>query len=103
MGEIVKVAETAELTPGTGKLVDVGGKPVALFNVDGKYYAIGNSCTHVGGSLSEGTLEGTTVTCPLHGAQFDVANGEVLGPPAGTAVPSYRVEVDGNDIKVEVP
>ncbi len=47
--------------------------------------------------------KGTTVTCPGHGARFDVANGEVLRPPAGTAVPSYRVEVDGNDIKIEVP
>ncbi len=75
MGDIVKVAETTELTPGKGKLVNVGGQPVALFNVDGKYYAIGNSCTHVGGSLSEGTLEGTTVTCPLHGARS-------MSPPA---------------------
>ena len=103
MGEIVKVAETTELTPGKGKSVDVGGQPVALFNVDGKYYAIGNSCTHVGGSLSEGALEGTTVTCPLHGAQFDVANGQVQTPPANTSVPCYKVEVDGNDIKIEVP
>ena len=103
MGEIVKVAETTELTPGNGKSVDVGGQPVALFNVDGKYFAIGNTCTHVGGSLSEGTLEGTTVTCPLHGAQFDITTGQVLGPPASAAVTSYKVEIDGNDIRIEVP
>ena len=103
MGAMVKVAEVTDLPAGKGMQVDVGGQPVALFNVDGTYYAIGNSCTHVGGSLSEGTLEGTTVTCPRHGAQFDVASGQVLRPPAGDPVPSYKVEVDGDDIKIEVP
>ena len=103
MGEMVKVADTTNLTSGKSILVDVGGQSVALFNVDGKYYAIGNSCTHVGGPLSEGTLEGTTVTCPLHGAQFDVSSGQVLAPPAVAAVGCYKVEVDGNDIKIEAP
>ncbi len=103
MGETVKVAETTELTAGQAKLVDVGGQPVALFNVAGSYYAIGDSCTHVGGSLSEGTLEGTTVICPLHGARFDITNGQVQTPPANTSVPCYRVEVDGSDIRIEVP
>jgi len=103
MGDMVKVAEATDLPAGKAMLVDVGGQQVALFNVDGQYHAIGNSCTHVGGSLSEGSLEGTTVTCPLHRASFDVTSGQVLSPPAAAAVPCYKVEVDGNDIRIEAP
>ncbi len=69
----------------------------------GGYYAIDDACMHRGGALSEGEMEGTVVTCPLHGATFDVTTGNVLGPPAPDGVVSYRVQVDGNDIKVELP
>ena len=68
----------------------------------GRYYAIDDTCTHRGGPLSEGEVDGTTVTCPWHGARFDVRNGTVLNPPAAKGVCSYSVRVDGNDIKVEV-
>jgi 3-phenylpropionate/trans-cinnamate dioxygenase ferredoxin subunit len=103
MGQLIKVAETNEVPPGTAKAVDLEGRPVALFNIDGTYYAIDDTCTHRGGPLSEGTVEGTTVTCPLHGATYDITTGNVLGPPAPEGVVSYRVQVDGNDIKVETP
>ena len=103
MGELIKVAETNEVPPGTAKSVDLEGRPVALFNIDGTYYAIDDTCTHRGGSLSEGAVEGTTVTCPLHGATYDVTTGSVLGPPAPEGVVSYKVQVDGSDIKVELP
>ncbi len=102
MGQLIKVAETHEVPPGTAKAVDLEGRPVALFNIDGTYYAIGDACTHRG-ALSEGNLEGTTVTCPLHGATYDVTTGNVLGPPAPEGVAHYNVQVDGNDIKVETP
>ena len=68
MPEYVKVAQASELEPNLGKLVEVQGKKIALFNVDGKFHAIDNTCTHRGGPLSEGELEGDEVTCPWHGA-----------------------------------
>ena len=103
MGETTKVAKTNDLAPGQAMSVKVAGKEVALFNIDGSYYAIGASCTHVGGPLSEGEVNGKVVTCPLHGAQFDVTTGGVLGPPAGADAPCYNVHVDGDDIKIETP
>jgi nitrite reductase (NADH) small subunit len=69
MAEYVKVAKASELEPNHGKLVEVQGKKIALFNVDGKLHAIDNTCTHRGGPLSEGELEGDEVTCPWHGAR----------------------------------
>ena len=80
MADFVKVAKTDEIVPGQGKMTEVGGKKIALFNVEGSFHAIDDTCTHRGGPLSEGSLEGNQVTCPLHGARFDVTTGEVLGP-----------------------
>ena len=102
MGEMIKVAETNDLSPGEGMSVEVGGEKVALFNVGGTYCAIGDTCTHRGGQLSEGELDGNVVTCPLHGATFDVTSGTVLGPPAASGVTCYKVQVDGSDVKIEV-
>ncbi len=103
MGRLIKVAETKDLLPGTAKAVEAEGRRIALFNINGTYHAIGDTCTHRGGPLSEGLVEGTTVTCPLHGATYDVITGKVLGPPASEGVAHYNVQVDGNDIKVETP
>ncbi len=103
MGRLIRVAETKEVPAGTAKAVDVEGRAVALFNVDGTYYAIADTCTHRGGPLSEGAVEGTVVTCPWHGATFDVTTGNVLGPPAAEGVAHYNVQVGGNDIKVGSP
>ena len=102
MASFVKVAKTSELAPGQGRLVDVNGKPIALFNVDGQLFAIDNACTHRGGSLAEGEVSGHEVTCPLHGASFDVRTGQVAGPPAQRAVACYAVRVTGTDIEIEV-
>lgn len=102
MPEFVKVAKTDEVPAGQAKMVDVNGKEIALFNVGGSFHAIDNTCTHVGGPLSEGEIDGAQVTCPWHGGVFDVTTGEVLGPPPGRAVTRYNVRVDGPDIEVEV-
>ncbi|MBI4542834.1 MAG: non-heme iron oxygenase ferredoxin subunit [Gemmatimonadetes bacterium] len=102
MGELIRVASVGEIPPGACRHVDAAGRAVALFNVDGTIYAIGGECTHKGGFLGEGELDGSVVTCPLHGAQFDVTTGRVVGPPASTPVPAYRVVVDGEDVKVEL-
>ena len=102
MSKLVKIAETKELAPGTGKAVAAEGHSLALFNVAGTFYAIDNTCTHRGGPLGEGELAGEVVTCPWHGAQFNVKTGEVLAPPALKGVQSFPVKVQGDDVLVEL-
>jgi len=102
VAQLIKVATLSDIPPGTCRQVDAGGQTVAVFNVGGSVYAIGGTCTHRGGPLGEGELDGTVVTCPWHGAQFDVTTGQVVGPPAGQNLPAYRVVVEGEDIKVDV-
>lgn len=102
MAGFVKVGTTGNLAPGQGKRVEVSGKKIALFNVDGTYYAVDDTCPHKGGPLSEGELAGSEVTCPWHGAVFDVTTGNVLGPPAAKGVSRYNVRVSGESIEVEV-
>ena len=102
MVRFVKVGETSELLPGEGKTVAVEGHSIALFNVDGTFYAIENTCPHAGGPLGEGDLDGDVVTCPWHGSQFDVLTGKVLGRPAGSDVRSYAVKVERSDVLVEL-
>lgn len=102
MADFVKVATTNEIEPGQPRLVDVQGKRIALFNVDGKFFALDNTCTHRGGPLGEGKMSGHEVTCPWHGATFDVRTGEVVRPPAQRAVARYDVRVTESDIEVEL-
>jgi nitrite reductase/ring-hydroxylating ferredoxin subunit len=102
MSKLVKVAETNEVAPGTGKVVEAEARSLALFNVSGTFYAIDNTCTHRGGPLGEGELAGEVVTCPWHGAQFIVKTGEVLAPPAPIGVRSFPVKVQGDDVLVEL-
>ena len=101
MGTLVKVAEKKDLPAGSAIAVEVNGKQIALFNVNNQYYAIEDTCTHAGGSLSEGDVEGTIVTCPWHGATFDITNGKVLSEPAPEGVKSYKVHIEGEEIKIE--
>lgn len=102
MSKMVKVAQADELSPGSGKVVDADGCSIALFNVEGAFHAIENMCTHRGGPLGKGELNGDSVTCPWHGAKFNVKTGAVTGPPAGTGVRSFVVKVEGNDVLVEL-
>ena len=102
MGQVQKVAEVSALAPGQAKCVEAGGKAIALFNVGGTFYALDDACTHVGGNLSEGEVDGATVICPWHGARFDLKTGTCLGPPATVAVKSYPLQIRGQDILVDV-
>jgi 3-phenylpropionate/trans-cinnamate dioxygenase ferredoxin component len=102
VSEFVRVATTGEIAPGRCKGVDVGGRPIAVINLDGTYYATDDTCTHRGALLSEGDLEGKEIICPLHGAVFDVTNGEVVEPPASDPLTCYNIRVRGNDVEVEV-
>jgi len=102
MSEFIKVATVDEIPAGQAKMVEVNGTEIAVFNLGGSFHAIDNTCTHVGGPLCEGELSGAEVTCPWHGAVFDVTSGEVLGPPAAKNLNRYNVRVEGSDIEVEV-
>jgi 3-phenylpropionate/trans-cinnamate dioxygenase ferredoxin subunit len=102
MGEFLKVASTSEIAPGRARLVNVKGKEIALFNIGCTFFALENACTHEEGPLAEGGIEGNEVTCPWHGAKFDIRTGEALCPPAYGDVTRYNVRVRGADIEVEV-
>ena len=73
--------ETSEIVPGKMKAVKLGDREILIINVDGTFYAIGQKCTHLGGDLSKGKLEGKIITCPRHGSQFDVSDGNVITGP----------------------
>ncbi len=94
-----KVAQLDDLAPGRSKKVTVNDRVIALFNVDGKFYAIHNSCPHEGGPLAEGRLKGYVVACPWHDLAFDIRNGQGTDG-GGYCVGSYEVRVEGTDIWV---
>jgi nitrite reductase/ring-hydroxylating ferredoxin subunit len=97
-----KVATTQELPPGTARQVKVGARTIGLFNVNGSIFAIDDLCTHRGAPLSTGDCEGNEIVCPWHGARFDLTTGAHLSPPAPKAVTSYKVQVVGDEIQVDV-
>jgi 3-phenylpropionate/trans-cinnamate dioxygenase ferredoxin subunit len=100
MAKWVTVAKAEELRPGEYKSVEIEGELIAVFNLDGKFYAIGDVCTHDGGILTGGTVEGKVITCPRHGAQFDITTGEVVRMPAFEPVPTYKIRVEGEEVQV---
>ena len=102
MAGFLKIAGIRDVPTGQGKKFSVGGKHIALFNIDGTYCAIDDTCTHKGGPLSEGEVQEGKVTCPWHGAVFDVITGEVVRPPAPVGVSRYNVRVAGDDIEIEI-
>ncbi len=102
MAKTIKVAQVSDLSPGEGRVVQAEGQPLALFNVGGTFYAIHNTCLHRGGPLGEGELNGSVVTCPWHGWQYDVTTGANVRNPA-VKVAAFKVRVEGSDILVELP
>ena len=98
----VKVANKKDIPPGAATAVEVEGKKIAIFNVGNQYFAIDDTCTHAGGPLSEGSVEGFQVNCPWHGAAFDLKTGEALCAPAFEAISCYNVKVEADDIKIEI-
>jgi nitrite reductase/ring-hydroxylating ferredoxin subunit len=97
----VAALPTAEVPPGTSKVADLGGRKVAVFNVDGVYHVISNECGHQGGPLGEGKLEGFSVTCPWHQWKFDVTTGNCLSV-GGSSVRKYEVAAAGEELYVRV-
>jgi 3-phenylpropionate/trans-cinnamate dioxygenase ferredoxin component len=99
----ISVARASEIEPGTVRVVEIDGRSLCIGHTeDGRWGAIDNVCTHDGGVLGEGELDGTGVECPRHGARFDLFSGRVLALPAVRGVKAYRAEVDGDEIRVEL-
>ena len=102
MSEFVNVATVDEIPPGTGRTVEVQGVWIALFNVDGSFYAVDNTCPHAGGPLGEGYLDGHVVECPQHGWRFNVQTGTRPENPSIT-VACCLVRIEGNHVQVALP
>ena len=97
----VRVCDLADLAGRLGvvaRLADLHVGPVAVYHFSGTVHAAGDVCPHAGARLSEGALEGTVVTCPLHGSQFDVCTGERLRGPADVEIKTYRVDIEGGQV-----
>ncbi len=96
----VDVASSNELKPDEMKAVNVKGKPVLLVNLDGTYYAIGNTCTHMGCPLSKGTLKGDTVECICHGSTFELKTGAIKRGPAEKPEPKFETKVENGRVLI---
>src|SRR6059058_5864953 len=103
MTEFINVAKLDNLDDGELMAVEVDGEPVCLAKVDGAVYAFTDNCTHIGGPLNEGELDGEVITCPWHGAQFNVCTGKVLRGPARENILTYPVRVEGQSILIRLP
>jgi 3-phenylpropionate/trans-cinnamate dioxygenase ferredoxin subunit len=102
MGDFVTVIRAADLKPGQVQVFEVDEEFVAVANIDGHFCAFADVCTHDNGPLVEGELEGQVVTCPRHGARFDVCTGEVLSLPAVVPLPTYEARVVNDEVQVRV-
>ncbi len=108
--KVVRVCTIQEISEGTAKMVKVEGKPIAIFNINGKFYATDETCPHEGGPLSSGFIEGENVSCPWHGATFHIMSGRTLEPPAGEkmgppvdkGIACYPVRIVGSEVKIEI-
>jgi len=98
----VTVASVKDIPVGEIRFVEMHGTPIALCNVEGQIFAVGNVCTHDEGPLSGGMLDEYAIECPRHGARFDVRSGKVLCLPAAVPIPTYEVKVEGDEVKVKV-
>ncbi len=102
MSNFVRVAFTHEIPPGTGRTVQVDGIWIAVFNVEGAFYAIDNACPHAGGPLGEGKLCEAVVECPWHGWKFSVVSGERIGNP-NFRVAGCEVRIQGDEVWIAIP
>jgi 3-phenylpropionate/trans-cinnamate dioxygenase ferredoxin component len=103
MADFIKVAALDDVDEGEMYPIEVDGEPVCLTRVDGTIYAFTDNCTHISGPLNEGDLDGCVVTCPWHGAQFNVRNGKVVRGPARQDLYTYPVKVEDNTIFISLP
>jgi len=102
MAEWIDVAAVNELLPGERKIVVTPYAEIAVFNLDGAYFAIEDVCTHDGGELASGICDGDQIICPRHGARFCIRDGRSLTPPAYEDIDTFPVRVEGNMIQVDI-
>ncbi len=100
--QYVTVAKVGDLEPGDLMYVEVGDEPVCLINLDGELYALNDTCTHEEASLSDGTIEGDEIECPLHGGAFNIRTGQPVAFPVVVPVETYGVRIVGNEVQVAV-
>ncbi len=101
--EFVDIAPASELPNGERMFVEVEGKPIVIFNIADEYFSIADVCSHDDGPVGEGNLEGYNITCPRHGAQFDLRTGKVTQMPAVVDIPAYPVRVVDEMIQLGIP
>ena len=99
----VRVGLAREIREGSAEVFDVGDRKIAVFHLADGYYAIDDICTHDGGPLASGEIEGDDAICPRHGARFNIKTGAVRSLPAVTPVESYPVRIEGEEILIGVP
>ena len=102
MSNFVPVAKLPDFDNQPAKCVEVAGKKVALFKLGDEFFAIDDTCTHRGGPLSQGNIEGDEIECPWHGAHFNIRSGKVTLAPASDDVSKYNVRLSGDEIEIEV-
>jgi len=110
MGKFLRICSVHKIPAGTGKMIKVGDKFIAIFNLNGNFYATDDTCPHEGGSLSSGSVEGENVSCPCHGATFHIKSGRTLEPPAGEkmgppvdrGIACYPVRIVGAEVELEI-
>lgn len=100
MADWTDVSSVDELVPGAHRVVEVEGTVIAVFNLDGRYYAIEDVCTHDGGTLTGGAVEGGEIVCPRHGARFSIRTGEVLAPPAYEPISTFPTRIEAGRVQV---
>ncbi|MBC7875924.1 MAG: non-heme iron oxygenase ferredoxin subunit [Anaerolineales bacterium] len=101
--EFVEIAPAADLPNGERLFIDLGDKPIVILNIAGKFFAIGDICTHDDGPLGDGVIEGNNIVCPRHGGEFDVTTGQAVQMPAVVDIPAYPVQVRDGIIFIGMP
>ena len=101
--DFIPVAAKADLGKGERLVIEVEGNPIVIFNVDDKFYAIEGICSHDEEELAEGQLDGFELTCPRHGARFDIRDGSVLALPAFQEINTFPVEIRGEEVLIGLP
>jgi 3-phenylpropionate/trans-cinnamate dioxygenase ferredoxin subunit len=102
MSEIYRVCKISDVPDPGMEVFEISERFIVLFHVNGAFFALDDACTHDGGPLGEGVLDGYQIICPRHGARFDVRTGQALSMPAVHATPTYKVEIEGNDVFVRI-
>jgi len=101
--EYLEIAPASELPNGERLFVEIEGKPIVIFNIAGQFYSIADVCSHDDGPVGEGDIEGYKITCPRHGAEFDVRTGQVMSMPAVVDIPAYPVKILDGMIQIGIP